>query len=481
LDISIQFTPIRSQITTSLPDDLHLGLYELLSYKQEGYYFSPKFQNRTWDGVTRMYSLKTQSFRSGFLLKVADYLYSQGHSVSIIDYPPPLSFEQHSQNYKLRDYQKRLVNAIHLYRYGVIVAPPRSGKTLISASVFDSVRTFPSIFYCRSIDLAIQTKNRFKEYLGDLYSIGMVGDGNWELGDITICTIQSAYSAYNQKFEEKTNYKEQEVQNKEELKKLIENAKVIFFDEVHEIQGKSSRFILGKSKGPIIKIGLTATPEEGSEEDIRLEENIGPVIYKIGYSELIKEGFLLKPIIYMYKLPKLTLEGNYLQIYKKAVTENQFLNYLVKKLTTTLNNAGHSVVVQTEYRNHTEKLAKFLGVPYLMGNESGDKRAKILDELREKKIMCLVSTVIEQGIDVPSLNYSINLCGQKSQIATIQRMRSLTASEGKTVCGVIDFLHQCDYLRTHSNKRLKVYKSEPEFEVHIRDVSKKTIQDYINA
>jgi hypothetical protein len=58
-------------------------------------------------------------------------------------------------------------------------------------------------------------------------------------------------------------------------------------------------------------------------------------------------------------------------------------------------------------------------------------------------------------------------------------MRSTTKVEGKTVCGVIDFIHQCSYLKEHSNKRLQIYKSEPAFEIHIRDVSKKTIEDLI--
>jgi len=181
----------------------------------------------------------------------------------------------------------------------------------------------------------------------------------------------------------------------------------------------------------------------------------------------------------MYKLPKLLIEGTYQQVYKQAVTDNDFLNHLIKKIVTTLNTQGHSVVIQTEYRNHTQKLAKFLEVPHLMGQESGEKRAKILQELKDKNIMCLVSTIVEQGIDVPSLGFTINLCGQKSRTATIQRMRSMTAAPGKTVCGVIDFIHQCTYLKKHSTSRLKAYKSEPEFEIHLRDVSKKTLKDYL--
>jgi superfamily II DNA or RNA helicase len=361
-------------------------------------------------------------------------------------------------------------------------------NTLISAAVFDCIDASPSIFYCRSIDLAIQTFQKFSigepdknilPYLPGI-KVGIVGDGKFELGDINIVTIQSAFSAYNEKIPNKVDYIEKEVTNKGDLRAIINTARVVFMDECHEIGGKTSRFILEKSsKDALLKIGLTATPDEGEEDDIRLEEHLGPVIHKVGYSTLIDAGYLLKPVIYMYKLPKITIDGNYQTAYKKGVVENQFLNFLVKKLVNTLTGLGHSVVIQTEYRNHTEKLAKFLDVPYLMGQESGDRRAKVLQDLRDKKIMCLVSTVIEQGNDIGSLGFTINLCGQKKRRITIQRMRSTTKVEGKTVCGVIDFMHQCNYLKEHSNKRLQIYKSEPAFEIHIRDVSKKTIEDLL--
>ena len=487
MKISIQFTPIRSRILVPLPEDINMELYNILSFKGSGYFFAPRYQRGQWDGVTRLYNPKNQTFRSGFILKVANFLYTKGFQVNVEGYPEPFTFAQRNNTYGLRPYQISLVEAILKYRFGVVEAPPRTGKTHVAGAVFDSVREFPSIFYCRSIDLAIQTYKRFAvgepdknilPMLPDL-KIGIVGDGKFELGDITIITIQSAYSAYGEKLPEKVSYKEKEVSYKGELKNLITDAKVVFYDEAHAAQGRTSRYILEKSKNVIMKIGLTATPEEGEEEDIRLEEHLGPIIHKVGYSELIKVGFLLRPIIYMYKLPKMDIEGNYLQVYKKAVQENLFLNHLVKKLVKILNGLGHSIVIQTEYRNHTERLAKFLDVPFLMGKESGEKRSQTLQDLRDKKIMCLVSTVIEQGIDVPSLGFTINLCGQKKRIATIQRMRSMTAQEGKATCGVIDFLYQCEYLKGHSKKRLKVYLSEPEFEVHVRDVSKKSIEELV--
>lgn len=201
MEVLIQFTPIKSRILTQLPDYVNLTLFETLSFKGTGYFFAPRFQNGQWDGVTRMYNPKLQTFRSGFLLIVTDILYQLGISVVVENYPPPLTFCQHSSNYSLRPYQIDIVNSILTYRFGVAQAPPRTGKTHIAGAVYDSLRIFPSIFYCRSVDLARQTLTRFaigepEKNILPMFTdikVGMVGDGEFELGDITIITIQSAF------------------------------------------------------------------------------------------------------------------------------------------------------------------------------------------------------------------------------------------------------------------------------------------------
>jgi superfamily II DNA or RNA helicase len=180
----------------------------------------------------------------------------------------------------------------------------------------------------------------------------------------------------------------------------------------------------------------------------------------------------------MYKLPKVEAIGNYRAVYNMAVTDNEFLTGLIKKITTALVAKGHSVVVQTEFINHTKKLASVLGVPFLTGQERDmGVREETIRKLKAKETMCLVSTLFEEGLDIPSLGYTINVVGGLSNISTFQRMRSITAQEGKTTCGIIDFFHQCKYLERHSKVRKKLYKSEPEFEFIMRDASKLTIEE----
>lgn len=401
--ITINFTPVWC---TLLPQDLgeewttlEKDLNALLSFRPTGYFFSPQYQSGIWDGYTRLYHEKTRKFRAGLLSKVVQFLQSQGYQVQIDNAPQPREFIQKSFTYQLRPYQVRAAQDITKIRYGILQAPMRAGKTIIFVSVVDSERQFPAIFICRSLDLAYQTRERLQTFLPDI-SVGIVGDGKVDIQDVTIVTIQSAFSAYGKTCKELD--KEKVAEDKAAVRRLLTEAKLVFYDEVHHVKSATSRFVLDRCPHTTLKIGLSATPFAGTPEDMRIEEVIGPVIHQISYSELIQEGFLLRPHIYMYKLPEMDIDDHYQTVYKKAVVENEFLTGLIKKLVDTLTGMKKSVVVQVEFINHAKRLGKALGVPVLTGSERDmSVRVDIKKKLESKEILCLVSTLFEEGLDVP--------------------------------------------------------------------------------
>ena len=482
--VEVEFTPVWCTIVSNNKPELHEYLYDTLSYRPDGYFFSPKYQEGIWDGYNRLYKGNTKRFRIGLLSKVITLLKDAGCEVEIKNFPERNDAQLKYTKYKnarnedieLRDYQDKGAKAALFNRYGIIQAPPRGGKSIIAVAIIENEDQFPVNFYVRSKDLAYQTLEVFKNNFLNK-SIGFICDGVCEISDVNIITIQSAYSAYSKKYKEKGLTDEKDVANKLGVKKLVREAKVVFYDEVHHGGGKTSRFLLDKSVNASMKIGLSATPFSDKADSVLVEEAIGPVIYQISYSELVDQGYLMKPYIYMYKLPKMDIEGAYRAIYKKAVIENQFLNKLLEGLVNTLVGKNKSVVIQTEFVQHSKDLAKRFNCEYLTGGDSTDKRQKVIEALKNKEILCLVSTLFEEGLDLPSLDYTVNLAGGLSNISTFQRMRSITAHKTKTSIGIIDFIHQCKYLKRHSKKRLDLYSSEPAFTVEIRDVSKIHIQE----
>jgi superfamily II DNA or RNA helicase len=463
---------------------LESALDEAFMFHPEGYYFSPQYQSRVWDGYTHLYHTKTHRFRAGVLFRVLALLEKEGIKGVVSGFPEAREFKQQSKAYTLRPYQLKAVQDICTKRFGILQSPMRSGKTMICIACFDSERLFPAVFFCRSLDLAYQTIARVKQFLPDI-SVGLVGDGEVDIQDITIITIQSAFEAFKQKpkdydIEEndKALVRDEE---KAKVRKLITDAQIIFYDENHHSGAYSSRYILDRCKSVQMRIGLSATPFEGDSSDWLVEEAMGTVIHKISYSELIREGFILRPYIYMYKLPSMNLKGiAYPSVYKAAVTNNEYLTGLIVKLVHTLTSQGNSVVVQTEFIEHSKKLAKAIGGVLLTGKERDmEVRKEVLRQLREKEILCVVSTLFEEGIDTPSLDFTINVAGGLTNIGTLQKMRSITAAEGKETCGIIDFYHQCEYLERHSQTRRDIYLSEPEFVFEERDVSDMTLEEIV--
>jgi len=486
-EVIIEFSPVWCQINSNNSQELYEYLYNTLSYRPEGYFFSPKYQSGIWDGYNRLYKPNTKRFRVGLLSRVVNLLQKSECKINVIDFFNSNINELKTSIYKnaegkeviLRSYQKEAILTALEKRIGIIQAPPRSGKTIIATAIIDNENQFPVNFFVRNKDLAYQTLKVFQQNFIDK-SIGFICDGICEIGVINIITIQSAFSAYDKKCEEKGLLEEKSVTNKEEVKNLIKDAKRVFYDEAHHSSSTTSKFILDKSINAEMKIGLSATPFSDKTDSMVVEEVTGPVIYQISYSELIKAGYLMKPYIYMYKLPKIDVEGVYRAIYNDAVVKNEFLSNLIQGLVKKLNDLKKSVVIQTEFVQHSKDLAKKIGCEHLTGSDSTEKRQRVIQELNDKKILCLVSTLFEEGLDVVTLDYTINLAGGLSNISTFQRMRSITAHESKTTIGIIDFIHQCKYLKKHSNKRLKLYTSEPEFVVEIRDVSKKNIEELFN-
>ncbi|MFA5724423.1 MAG: DEAD/DEAH box helicase family protein [Candidatus Pacearchaeota archaeon] len=246
----------------------------------------------------------------------------------------------------------------------------------------------------------------------------------------------------------------------------------------HHSSSNTSKTILSKCTNTCLKIGLTATPFADKDEDMLVEEAIGDIIHTVTYSELIREGFLLRPTIYFYKLPKFDIDAAYPTVYKQAVVENKFFIGLIDLLVKSLNNNNKSVIIQTDTIYHANVLHKAIkNSVVLTGKDKTDRRIDVIQKIREKKIMCCISTLFEEGIDLLSLDFTINAAGGLSSISTLQRMRSITAAEGKTSCGIVDFYHDVKYISKHSKRRLEIYKSEPEFKLIERDVSKCTLKE----
>jgi hypothetical protein len=83
-----------------------------------------------------------------------------------------------------------------------------------------------------------------------------------------------------------------------------------------------------------------------------------------------------------------------------------------------------------------------------------------------KKIMTIISTVLDEAVDIASLNGVALMAGGKSMIKFYQRLRNSRSFAGytslgweKKECGHVFYpIDQCDFLKSHSQTVLAAIK-----------------------
>ena len=207
----------------------------------------------------------------------------------------------------------------------------------------------------------------------------------------------------------------------------------------------------------------TAFREDGA--DLYIEATTGPIAYKIGYSELIRQGYLVQPHVTILRFPPKQYKNRetYHNIYDDYVTNNEFRNRYLVKQAQELVQEGRKVLIFVSRVKHGEELVKLSANAFVYSNHPD--RRELIDSFRDGTLKCLISTsVLQEGFDLPAIDALILAAPQKSLIATIQKIgRSLRKFENKTDCIVIDTYDSCKYLSKASQRRINFYSSEPEF------------------
>ena len=93
-----------------------------------------------------------------------------------------------------------------------------------------------------------------------------------------------------------------------------------------------------------------------------------------------------------------------------------------------------------------------------------------MDIILEKRQVLIASKIFDQGVDIPELDALILAGSGKSSARALQRIgRVIRGYPGKKWANVIEFWDNAKYLESHSSARLKIYKSEPAFQIKIAE------------
>ena len=102
--------------------------------------------------------------------------------------------------------------------------------------------------------------------------------------------------------------------------------------------------------------------------------------------------------------------------------------------------------------------AMIAGSKFVHGQTPKEERHKAMEEFENGKMKVMVSTLLNEGSDIPTLDCIIMAGGGKSESAQIQKVgRALRTTEEKKNALIIDVLDQGKWLRDHSQMRIKLY------------------------
>jgi len=462
--------------------DLLKGLRSVLSYRMTGVEYTEAYKNGNWNGITYLIN-KKGFFFYGLLNKVEEFLSERKQEyiiedlrpLLIINDPIDLSEKLKQMNMVPRDYQERIVDACCAGRNGIVRACTGSGKTLAIACITAKLNK-PTIVCVIGLDLLKQFHDLFTKLFDE--PIGYIGDGVCKIERINIASIWTLGRALNinkkdicldDEIECDENF---DISQTEKILKLLNQTKVMFFDECH-VCSTTTVTSIHKNVNPEYIYGFSGTPYRDDGSDLLITGILGEQIVNVSASELIEKGFLAQPIIKFIAVPNLSMNlATYQTIYKTYITDNIVRNSIIVQQTKELLDKKYTPLVLFKQIRHGQilfEMMKEAGIKceMLYGNDSLNRRTEVKEMLNNGEInVILASTIFDLGVDLPKLNALI-LCGSgKSSIRALQRVgRGLRQYPGKKYTAVVEFYDQVKFLKKHSMIRYNVYSSEKGFKV----------------
>jgi len=289
----------------------------------------------------------------------------------------------------LRPHQEKGIDAASRKDFGVIVAPPGSGKTLMGLKIIADKKQ-PALIIVHRRQLLEQWRDRVEVFLGiPRHEIGIIGNGKARQGKaITLATIQSLPG---------------------QLELVSSNFGTILVDECHHIPAKTYRSLLHQLDTYYL-YGLTATPFRKYNDDKLIFAYMGDIIIEIDPTEI--EDF--KPAQVIVRNTELDVPYNsktdpFENLSKILIHDTQRNKLILQDINEELAK-GKRIVIITERKEQIDALHQFLKsqaeVITLSGDESENSKRPKWNLLKKGDFQALITTgqYFGEGSDLTNIH-----------------------------------------------------------------------------
>jgi len=447
-----------------LPDHLDF-FYEEYGVREEGYFFSPRFKLKLWDGKRRFFSKAGKTYvilleeiipkvvRLGYKIALDDHRVSPAYDVSSVseDYFSAAIDPKTERPYEIRPYQVDPINLLLTHGNGIVVAGTGAGKTTINAALVAKYgeHNARSITIVPNQTLIRQTMKWFNFFGLD------TGEYSGLHKDLDHQHIVSTWQA---------------LKNNPEI---IRDFQVLVVDECHGTRAK----VLGKlvnEHGQKIayRFGLTGSMPKDKSQVMAITTSLGPVRFIIPAHELIEQGWLAslnisvmqlddkKPLIEA-DVPKgefieFGMEMDWLHSNKPRM--QWIADFLTEKSIQPLGN----VLCLVSSVGFGKKLKKVVpGAYFVFGKDKDKVRQQVYDlfENNDNIIVIATAQVAGVGLSIDRIFNLVYIDLGKSFIRVIQAIgRGLRKGKDKDHVDATDICSNLKHSRGHLTKRLKYYR-----------------------
>jgi superfamily II DNA or RNA helicase len=391
LSISLSNT-IRISRNGLTPTLTHF-LKEELNFANSEFFIKKKSGRNTFE-TTRFFKLIEESeskifIPRGFIGRLLRFCKESQIEFDFLDerkLKPSIPF---AFNAALRNHQLDVIETVSKKDYGVIVAPPGSGKTVIGLKIIAG-KAQPALIIVHRKQLLEQWIERIEAFLGiPKRDIGVIGQGKSKIGkQITVATIQSL---------------------PKQMVSVQNQFGTIIVDECHHVPAETFRNTIEKLQAYYL-YGLTATPFRKYNDGKMIFTHLGEIIANIQPTEIEN-----------YKQAKIIIKNTELDVpynsktdsfegLSKILVHDTARNKLILEDVKTELNQGKKAVIITERKEHIDTLYLFLKHSYeavtLSGADSETSKKAKWKTLQEGNFQVLITTgqYFGEGTDLQNIS-----------------------------------------------------------------------------
>ncbi|WP_240894360.1 DEAD/DEAH box helicase [Parapedobacter sp. SGR-10] len=379
----------REMLTTPLINFLK----EELNFANAEFFIKKKSGKNTF-GTERYFKLIEENEKDiiiprGFIRKLLRFCNEQNIEFDFRDDRKLKGEIAFSFQASLRNHQEKVVEAVSKKDFGVIVAPPGSGKTIMGLKIIADKKQ-PALIVVHRKQLLEQWQERVQAFLGiPKQEIGIIGKGKAKIGkQITVATIQSL---------------------PKQMEQIQTHFGAILVDECHHIPAETFRNTIGKLE-TFYLYGLTATPFRKYNDEKLIFAFLGEIISTVDSAEI--ENFKHAQVFVKntdLDVPFNSKTDNFETLSKILIHDSQRNKLILNDIKGELSK-GKRIAIITERKEHIDTLYLFLKQSYevvtLSGDDSESNRKLKWQTLRQGNFQVLITTgqYFGEGSDLSNIS-----------------------------------------------------------------------------